>query len=215
MHMKTTHLLILTVLTAPACFESEVAEVGVYTAQQGDKGGPDTVLDSSVAIPIPGLGEEAFPIDPDLECHRLVAHAADSSAPYAVPADVDQTVRFTFTAPWQGAQFARAVRPVLDNLSKPVHHWALYAEPNAAAPGVEVAPHSANAKFVYGWIPGSTPLQLPHDFGIPVTDSVSYTLEVHYYNVGGPATPDSSGIELCTSAQPVLFGVTIDQREEI
>lgn len=219
-HMKKLPVLLVAVLSLPACYEEGVAELGVYNGAQGSPAdGPPTLGDSSLPIPI-DLGDSSLPIPvdppaPDTQCHRFVAHAAsDANAPYAVAAGAQQNVRFTFRAPWQGTTFIRSIKPIVDN-PKVLHNWQLYADTYPAQEGVVIDDGQSQypGSLVYGWTPGSTPLQLGSNMGIPVQDDVSYTLRTRYSNLNGGAGLDASGIEVCVSSQPVIFGVSLTLRE--
>lgn len=212
----------LFVLVAACVPSSEVAELGVY---EGTQTGTEHLGDASFAAPnhpelpdaseLPPAMQPTDPAAPAPVCHRFAAHAAGSSEPYPVPAQQAQYVRFTFDAPWKGEQFIQSVKPLLGE-RRVVHHWMLYAEPRALPTGVETASEpKRTGALVYGWVPGSSMLELPADYGIAAPDGVSYTLEVRYYNVDGPATVDATSVEVCLAAQRPFFAVSLQQLEDL
>lgn len=209
MHMNqlaTQSMLLVALAVLPACFEDGLAELGEYNVVP--KGGspeaapPLTLGDASVIIPITDP-------TPAPGCYRFVAHAAGSTGAYAVAGSGSENVRFTFQAPWQGTAYIRSIKPLIDNRVV-LHHWLLYADTSARAANVDAVPQtSLDGTLVYGWTPGSTPLELGSDMGIEAAGDVSYSLAVRYTNEAGPATSDSSGVEVCVSSQPVLFKVSL------
>lgn len=118
---------------------------------------------------------------------------------------------FFFAAPWQAGAQATGFRPVLDQ-AQIVHHWLLYASPDAPPDVVEggmrancAVQGDANRVLLASWFPGNPGRNLPADVGqdLPVGPRTFLTLEVHYYN-SNPGAPilDRTGAEICLAKAP-------------
>jgi hypothetical protein len=208
--------LALTLGLLSACSASEVAELGVYE-QRADA--VRSFEDASGPVPSVRAQQPVVVYENEVvkkECFHLSAHAPNSEAPYSVPANSEQFVRFTFHAPFHGKQYIRSIEPQLEN-PRVVHHWTLYAEPSAVPDAVTTSSTGAQpgAKLIYGWTPGAQKLSLPNQLGIPVDGDLSYTLEIRYFNQGQPETFDATGVELCGSVQPPDYTVALTQQIEL
>ncbi len=138
--------------------------------------------------------------DPELTCYRFRAFAPeDRGRPFDVPTTPDLYVDFTMRAPWKGTQYIRSFRSVTDN-QQVIHHWILYKNHVASAEAVELGIGShPDAERLVGWAPGSDDLYFDPDVGMRAESDVTYTLEAHYNNTTGSATPDASGVEVCVT----------------
>ncbi|MET0341130.1 MAG: hypothetical protein ABW252_09010 [Polyangiales bacterium] len=141
--------------------------------------------------------------DPNLKCYKLTGFnsAANKAAKYNVPAGArDFYVAFNVKAPWSGTQYIRSFKSIIDN-SKVLHHWLLFRQLNATPEGVTpnaVGVHP-DGEMLYGWAPGGDNMWFDSDVGMEVPGGSVFQLEMHYNNVGGGATQDASGVELCVT----------------
>lgn len=139
--------------------------------------------------------------DPDLKCYPLTAFSArDRKAPYSVPTEPDLYVAFNIDAPWEGKQYVRSFRSIIDN-EEVLHHWLLFKQPTGGAETVVEDALGAHpeGQMLYGWAPGGDDLYFDPDVAMEVDGSVLYQLELHYNNKTGSAKPDASGVEVCVT----------------
>jgi Copper type II ascorbate-dependent monooxygenase, C-terminal domain len=130
-----------------------------------------------------------WPVECD-DVYVLRSHdPSDPLKPFAVPANVELQKGVALSLPWANSSVqALAIRPLLDN-TRIVHHWVL-------ASGEPDAPFG---KWLWGWAPGVGPSALlPDDVGMEIPAG-PLNLNMHYYNIGGPATSDTSGLEVCVT----------------
>jgi hypothetical protein len=143
--------------------------------------------------------------DPALKCYELRAHApGDKDAPFDLGTQNEVVTNFHFMPPWEGTQYIRSIRGVIDNESI-LHHILLYQdaapvtdgaiEDSLAAP---VLSHS-NAVMIQGWAPGLSPSYFHPDVGLDAPSDVGFTLEIHHYNPQGTRAVDRSGLEVCVT----------------
>lgn len=150
---------------------------------------------------------------------QLLAHgqpAAGDTSPYDASTigalgSPDLYQCFYFKAPWKAGDQSIGYRPIIDN-SKVLHHWLLYASPNAppditdgGMKGACQLQGDTNRVLLAGWAPGTQGQNLPQGVGqeLPVGGSSYVTLEVHYYNTNpGMPADDRSGVELCKANSP-------------
>jgi hypothetical protein len=149
-------------------------------------------------------GAHATPVeydDPLTKCYPLKAYSkTDRTKPYNVPTTPDFYVAFNVKAPWQGKQYVRSFRSIIDN-GPVLHHWLLFKQP---AGGAETVTENAlgahpEGQMLYGWAPGGDDMWLDPDVGMEVDGSVLYQLEMHYNNKTGSVKQDASGVEMCVT----------------
>lgn len=141
--------------------------------------------------------------DPDMQCYKFVAHAAGGDRPYSA-APGEAYINFSFAAPWRGTVYQRAIKVVLDDKSRVIHHWLLFKLAGRGAAGAVAVGTGAHPDgiLLHGWAPGASPVYLDKDVGVKLEGNVGYMLEVHYYNSGFTPGPDQSGAEICVTPTP-------------
>jgi hypothetical protein len=138
------------------------------------------------------------------ECEYVELRARQDTAgtPFQVPADATDLYScflfsFGFEAPTQGLAF----EAIHDN-SNVVHHWVLRSlEPSdvtTRGPFLNCDNYYGTSKTIADWAPGSSDVYMPKDVGMELGSGLFY-LEMHYNNIGRPATTDSSGLRICTT----------------
>jgi hypothetical protein len=170
----------------------------------GGDAGTGPVQTGDIPIAGPGGNAHATPLkydDPDLKCYPLTAFTSgDRKKPYSVPTTPDLYVAFNMKAPWQGKQYVRSFRSIIDN-SEVLHHWLLFKQSTGGSDSVQ--PNALGAHpdgiMLYGWAPGGDDLYMDSDVAMEVDGSVLYQLELHYNNKTGSAKPDASGVEMCVT----------------
>jgi hypothetical protein len=153
-----------------------------------------------------GGGSSTTPIqynDPQMKCYQFHAHdVSNVSAPFSVSTTPDLYTNFSFKAPWNGMQYARSFRVMIDNVQV-IHHWLLYKGMEGTDGGVAASPGAhPGGELVSGWAPGGNDLYLSADTGeeMPGGDmGGGFTLETHHNNGTGAPAPDASGVELCVT----------------
>jgi len=144
--------------------------------------------------------EAVRPEDSECEYIELRARQDESGAPFQVGADATDLYQcFLFDMKFDAPTQALSFETVPDNLNV-VHHWLLRTADRIDATGPLItcdATYPTN-KLVAGWAPGSSDWYLPKDVGIDLGRGLFY-LEVHYNNIGKPATTDRSGARICTT----------------
>jgi len=147
----------------------------------------------------------------DCEYVELRARQDAAGAPFQVPADATDLYQcFLFdlnlTKPTQGLAFEH----LSDNPSV-VHHWMLRTleQTDKTGPLLSCDDPTLDTQVVAGWAPGSSDWHLPKDVGMDLGRGLMI-LEVHYNNIGKPATTDRSGVRVCTTRtlRPHTAGVS-------
>lgn len=164
-----------------------------------DAGVPDRASDAAVAA-----ADAAMPIDPS-ECEfvDIRAQKDTTGTPFDVPADAADLyqcflIDLAFTAPTQALAFEH-----LPDNEKVVHHWMLRTlervdrEPTLVTCD-DLYPTN---RLVASWSPGAPNWYLPKDVGVDLGRGL-FILEIHYNNIGNPATTDRSGVRVCTTQKP-------------
>lgn len=170
-------------------------------------GGSTTKSDAGTVTPITGGSGAAHiePVkydDPQMKCYEFRSFASPTNLkqPYSVPTQPDLYVAFDFDPPWQGTQYVRSIRTLIDN-TKVIHHWLFFQQSLSTGPAI--TPNAVGAhpdgQMLAGWAPGGTDLYFDPDVALEVPGDVNYQLEVHYNNKTGAASPDASGVELCVT----------------
>jgi hypothetical protein len=166
-------------------------DAGVSSDAGADAGGND------VTSPPPDAGPTGE------ECFEFRAHgkqAAGDTTPFA-SSQAEFYTCFNFTVPWTKPMQGVTFTSLLDNTAV-VHHWLLYQNPLGTFDGTFancVGAHPGMA-LLTGWAPGGKDLALPPDVGLELpTSGQSFQLEVHYYNAGGQAFQDRSGVRICAT----------------
>jgi hypothetical protein len=159
-----------------------------------------------------------MPVEPDpSECTwvDIKAQADASGAPYTVAANAFEQYRCffidvpQFSTPTQGLAFY-SINEV--EQAPWVHHWLLYqlapGAGGANGTSIDCLGTHLDAALVAGWAPGATPWFLPSHVGVEL--SSRFLLEIHYNNPGRPASPDSSGVRICSTQnlRPQTAGVS-------
>ena len=140
--------------------------------------------------------------DPDLRCYKLTAYASPEAKdePYSVPTTKDLYTSFTIKAPWQGTQYLKSMRSLLDNLPV-IHHWMLIRQHNDGPE--QITPNASgihnDGDMIYAWAPGAHDLYLGKDVGIEMPAGSLMMLENHYNNRTGAPVSDASGVEVCVT----------------
>ena len=115
--------------------------------------------------------------DPEMECHKFVAHAAGSDGPY-MKSPGEQYMVFNFKAPWTGMMYQRAIKLVIDPNSTVIHHWLLFKLSGPTQDG-QVTTGSGTHPIgilLHGWAPGASPIYLDPDVGVELPGDVGYQL---------------------------------------
>ncbi|MET0342942.1 MAG: hypothetical protein ABW252_18190 [Polyangiales bacterium] len=176
-------------------------------AQEVVGGGRTSLGGEPVATPAPTRsgGVSKTPpavLDPDLKCYKFNAYGKveDKSEKYAVPTKPDYYVAFNIKAPWQGKQYIKSFRSLIDN-SKVLHHWLLYRQLNGGNESImeNVSGAHPDGEMVYGWAPGAEDAYFDPDVAMEVNEGSVFQLEMHYNNTGTAASPDASGVEVCVT----------------
>jgi hypothetical protein len=162
--------------------------------------------------PAPGVGIPDVmtdPTDPDVTCYDITARNT-TKGKFSVPTTPDLYHCFHYSPPW-GTEKVHMVhwRPLIDN-DKVIHHWLLFNDTDAVADNTSVdcsGVHPA-AQLVAGWAPGGRGFNLPTGVGQDVSGK-GFTLETHYNNTLGSASPDASGLRVCVTkkVRPVEAGL--------
>jgi len=144
------------------------------------------------------VGEK--PDDSECEYIEIRARQDESGAPFQVPAGASDFYQcFLYDMKFDGPTQALSFETVPDNLNV-VHHWLLRTADRIDATGPLItcdATYPTN-KLIAGWAPGSSDWYPPKDVGIDLARGIFY-IEVHYNNIGKPATTDRSGVRICTT----------------
>jgi hypothetical protein len=179
------------------------------TAPQGGSGGSTWGTGGGIVLADGGILEPDpidRPVEPDpSECTwvDIKARSDASGTPYTVAANAQEQYRcFSFNIPEFAAQKTHglafySINEVED--APVVHHWLLYQSVTQQTNGASadcLGTH-LDAALIAGWAPGATPWFLPAHVGIDL--GPNFILEIHYNNPGGPATPDASGVRMCTT----------------
>ncbi len=150
-------------------------------------------------------GAQSTPIeydDPELKCYRFTAFASplDKSVPYSVPTTPDYYVAFTTNAPWEGTQYIRSFRAVIDD-ARVLHHWLLFEMPAGGEEGVQEDALGAHPEgtMINGWAPGGSDTYFDPD--VAMQAGQRYLLQLHYNNNTGAPVDDASGVEVCVTPQ--------------
>lgn len=125
--------------------------------------------------------------------------AGDTTA-YNVPIG-EQYVSFYYNAPWTEPSEIVRWTTVYDNRAV-LHHWLLYTTLGNTMDGTflpSIGTHIGDAaQLVAGWAVGGNDTQLPEDVGLRLPPpGAGLLLEWHFYNSGGAAAPDQSGVQIC------------------
>lgn len=187
------------------------AVAGAGAAQPAASGPPITPMldaDKDPAIESDNTAQGAQPFRCD-ERYVLSAHAAaDSSAPFVVPAGSEKTMAYYFATPWNGARQALGFQFAFGN-ERVVHHWALYASNAPLQTGrvldqsvITDAVYVLDAQFITGGGPRNEGVSMPADVGLRLPDQSGFMLQVHYLNVSEEAEQDASSITLCVTSTP-------------
>lgn len=124
------------------------------------------------------------------EVIELRAHAPDSSAPFAIGADQELLTKIEFNPELGGESLQLGgFIPLIDN-RRILADFTLYTK--------EVTP-GEGLRRVYDWFPddeGMAFLAPDAGFAVPRTAN-PLVMEVHYYNLGGRAQTDRSGVGAC------------------
>lgn len=169
-----------------------------------------------VAMPEPAKGEEEFakagsggahikPIDykdPDLKCYEFTSYGKrERQGKYSVPTNPDFYVAFMMKAPWEGTQYIRSFRGIIDN-KEVIHHWLFFKNLTPQTDGTiqenALGAHP-DGEMLYGWAPGGDDMYMDPDVGMEVKGSDTFLLEAHYNNKLGMPVPDASGVEVCVT----------------
>jgi cytochrome c5 len=170
---------------------ADLQKIDAWVAAGAPAGSDATCAGSSG----PSKPVEDWPCD---EVYELRAKSGVGSAPYSVgPGETHPQIRHD--APW-GSTRVQAIgfKPITDN-GKVLHHWILYA----------------GMTFLTGWAPGDDErAAMPDGVGMDMpTGAGSLRLDMHYYNVGGGATQDRSGVSICvvkgSKLRPNVAAVTM------
>jgi hypothetical protein len=140
--------------------------------------------------------------DPDIKCYQFKAFAksGDVKAPYAVPTTPDLYVAFTVMPEFQGTQYIKSMKTIIDN-GAVLHHWLFFKQAGAQAKSVvenAIGAHP-DGEMLAGWAPGGDDMYFDPDVGMQISGGVAYQLEMHYNNKTGKAAPDASGVEVCVT----------------
>lgn len=139
--------------------------------------------------------------DPLMECYEIRAHApGDKTQPYSVSTQPDNYMNFHFMPEFEGTRYVRSYRLLLDN-ERVVHHWLFFKNSGPKTDGA-VEPSSGthpDGELQHGWAPGGGDVYFHPDVGTEMPSNTSYTLELHYNNTTGSASPDTSGLEVCVT----------------
>lgn len=159
-----------------------------------DAGTPASALEPSSQLPCPESERSIFR-----------AHRAGSDAPFEVAEDAGNLVMcFTFPAPWIAGSQAVAFQPMIDD-ARVVHHWILF-ETATPQPDNGAGPCNMplDARFLQGWAPGNTGIDLPPDVGLRLPEKGKWLiLQLHYWNSAGYRdVHDRSGVAMCTTSTP-------------
>lgn len=140
------------------------------------------------------------------ECDYVEIRAQKDAmgTPYDVPADATDLyqcflIDLAFDAPKQGLAFEH-----LPGNEGVVHHWMLRTlgesdrKPGTLITCDDLYPTN---KLVASWTPGGANWYLPKDVGLDLGRGL-FILEIHYNNIGNPATTDRTGVRVCTSKAP-------------
>jgi len=176
--------------------------ITITSVVPGTTAGPDA---GTVAGTTGGSGGASIdPIDyndPEMKCYKFLSHAQGSNtAPYsATPGEV--YMDFDFAAPWQGTQYQRAIKLVIDPNSQVIHHWLLFKQTGPVTDGAIVTGTGTHPDgiLLHGWAPGASPLYLDPDVGVQLESTVGYQLEIHFNNATGLTGDDQSGAEVCVT----------------
>jgi mono/diheme cytochrome c family protein len=138
--------------------------------------------------------------DPDLKCYKFLAFAGAGrkDSPYSVPTTPDLYVNFVHRAPWTGTQYIRSFKSVIDN-KQVLHHWLFFRNLRAQSEGASRSSGThPNDEMLFGWAPGGDDMYFDPDVAMEAP-SGTFTLEAHYNNSTGRASPDRSGVEICVT----------------
>ncbi len=142
--------------------------------------------------------------DPLMKCYEFRAFTqGNRTAPYSAPATPDLYVGFTFDPPWEGTQYVRSWRSLIDNKAV-LHHWLFFQQGALSPEGVfenALGTHP-DGQMLAGWAPGGDDMYLDPDVAYEVPGDVSYLLETHYNNTSLFPEDDASGVELCVTPTP-------------
>jgi hypothetical protein len=165
--------------------------------QAGAKPGACTSVGPATGTAVPDVIPD--PTDPDVTCYDIAARSS-TKGKFSVPTTPDLYHCFNYSPPWGSAKVHMVSwRPIIDN-DKVIHHWLLYNETSAVTDGADkdcVGAHPS-AQLTAGWAPGGRGFVLPAGVGQDVSGA-GFTLEVHYNNTTGSASPDGSGVHVCVS----------------
>ncbi|MET0343109.1 MAG: hypothetical protein ABW252_19025 [Polyangiales bacterium] len=123
------------------------------------------------------------------EVVELRAHARDGKSPFGIPANQELQERLYFDSNWPEPVQVAGIYPLVDN-RKVLADFTFHA--------TEVAPRHG-LRRLYDWFPGDSSISTP----VPPVAYIlpkgprTLVLELHYYNLSGPAQVDQSGVALC------------------
>lgn len=153
------------------------------------------------------LVDEPAPVTGTLDCAPDLTLAPPSA--YEMPATAtNEYVCYRVDVESQDPRQVIALAPQPDNTTI-LHHVLLFrVDDEAEAAKVGTTPRRCDAMrstlwtFLYGWAPGTGPLQLPANVGINQPTKAHYVVQLHYNNaqhVGGQR--DATGFKFCTTNQ--------------
>jgi hypothetical protein len=158
----------------------------------------------------PERGGVDAPVAPDSsECTTLSLHARQDAtgAPFPVPTG-EGYYCFSFHVPLSSKTHGLAFYKHIDN-KQVIHHWLLYKMITPQFDGLALGciGFHIDGALLAGWAPGGGDWILPKDVGMDLGGG-DFLLEVHYSNTG-PATTDTSGVDICSTSQlrPVSAGL--------
>ena len=147
----------------------------------------------------PNVVDPPDPKGDGITCYDIKARDSSGNK-FSVPTTPDLYHCFHYAPPW-GSQKVHLIswKPLIDN-KQVIHHWLLYNESTAVTDKTDVDCVGAHpsAQLTAGWAPGGQGHILPDDVGQDVSGA-GFTLETHYNNTTGAASPDGSGIHMCVT----------------
>ena len=159
------------------------------------KGAPHSADVCTNSAPAPGSKAPTLNCTPDQKVrapvkYKLASGKLDTYVCYGF--DVENTV---------GKRQIIAGAPFIDN-TRLVHHVILFQTDEAVSPTPgECSMGGSSGRFIAGWAPGGTAMELPKEAGSPQEKGTThYMIQVHYNNAQALLDQeDQTGFDLCTT----------------
>lgn len=182
------------------------AAVSSQTSPRRDAGSAGSMDAGAVSMAPPRAADagasEAFDAA-ECEYIEIRAQKDTTGTPYDIPADATDLyqcflIDLAFSEPTQALAFEH-----LPDNEQVVHHWMLRTLERVDRQPTLVTCDDLypTNKLVASWSPGASNWYLPKDVGVDLGRGL-FILEIHYNNIGNPATTDRSGVRVCTTKKP-------------